>query len=396
MPLNTLSNFIFLPELELKKIIRCGVFKSKYILEKKRTDAVCPRCAKLSNTAYDWRTVQVEDAPIRGFGICLIIKKRRMMCKHCKKPFTEPIQGILPGKRTTQRFRKAVAIACRNFSDLKRVRSEFKCSNDFVYTCFYEYLELQRRRHNLYPWPETIGIDEHNFRRVRGRYGYRQFVTMMVDYKNKKLFEVAPTKTSQELQYFLKDIPGRDRVKKAIIDMSDPYKNFITNFFPNAEIIADKFHVLRLLNPHINRIRKEITGDKRKHPIRFLLLRSGIRLKFFERSALYKWLVDYPELAETYAWKERLYGFYRIKGYKKAKRAFTKMTDQMALSKFKHIKRFRKTLMKWRKQILNYFRFRITNARTEGYNNVAKVIKRRSYGFRSFKNYRLRLLYACS
>lgn len=396
MPTSVLSNFIFLPELELARIEKVGRYRGHYFLNKKKSPAVCPRCAKPSTSTYDRRTVKIEDAPIRGYGVGLVIKKRRLWCKPCQKPFTEPIQGILPRKRTTQRFRKAVAIACRNFSDLKRVRFEFKCSNDFIYTCFYEYLELQRRMHNQYPWPETLGIDEHNFRRVRGRHGFRQFVTMLVDYSNKKLFEVAPSKVNAELQHYLRDIPGRERVKKAIIDMSDPYKNFIQEFFPNAEIIADKFHVLRLLNPHINRIRKEITGDKRKHPVRFLMLRSGHKLQFFERSALYKWLQDYPELAETYAWKERLHGFFRIRGYKRAKRAFIQMTDQMAKSKLKHIKSFRRTLMRWRNEILNYFKFQLTNARTEGFNNVAKVIKRRSYGFRSFKNYRLRLLYACS
>ncbi|MBT3526362.1 MAG: ISL3 family transposase, partial [Bdellovibrionales bacterium] len=56
--------------------------------------------------------------------------------------------------------------------------------------------------------------------------------------------------------------------------------------------------------------------------------------------------------------------------------------------------RLRKTLMKWRKEILNYFKTRITNARTEGYNNVAKSIIKRSYGFRNFNNYRLRVLNA--
>lgn len=396
MPNTVLSKFIFLPELKLEKIERVGVFKTKYYCSKVKTRAVCIKCASASSSTYDSRWVTLEDAPIRGFGVTLVIKKRRMWCRTCKKPFTEPIQGVLPRKRTTQRFRKAVAIACRNFSDLKRVKHEFKCSNDFIYTCFYEYLELQRRKHNMYPWPETVGIDEHNFRRVKGRYGYRQFVTMLVDYKNKKLFEVAPTKTDKELRAHLFNIPGRENVKKAIIDMSDPYKNFIENFFPNAQIIAEKFHVLRLINPHINKIRKQITGDKRSHPSRLLLLRNAKNLQFHERSALHKWLAHHPELYETYLWKERIHSFYRIRGYKRACKAFTKITDLMASSKLKHIKSLRRTFMKWRNQILNYFKFQLTNARTEGYNNVAKVIKRRSYGFRSFKNYRLRLLYACS
>ena len=86
---------------------------------------------------------------------------------------------------------------------------------------------------------------------------------------------------------------------------------------------------------------------------------------------------------------------YKIKGYKRAKVAFIKLTDAMALSKIKQVQSLRKTLMKWRAEILNYFRTKITNGRTEGYNRKAKLIQRKAYGYRNFENYRLRLIYDC-
>ncbi|MAF90014.1 MAG: ISL3 family transposase, partial [Bdellovibrionaceae bacterium] len=113
---------------------------------------------------------------------------------------------------------------------------------------------------------------------------------------------------------------------------------------------------------------------------------------YWERKTLWEYLERYPELKELYAFKESLHGFYRIKGYKRAQSALTKMTDRMAKSKLKEIKTLRKTLMKWRNEILNYFKTGITNARTEGFNNVAKVLKRNGYGYSSFENYRLRVL----
>jgi len=48
--------------------------------------------------------------------------------------------------------------------------------------------------------------------------------------------------------------------------------------------------------------------------------------------------------------------------------------------------------MKWRQEILNYFRTGVTNARTEGFNNIAKLLQRNAFGFKSFKNYRLKVL----
>jgi len=397
MPTQRLSNFVLFPELTLEKIIHSTRHQGLYLCRTKKTPEVCPRCAQLCHATYDHRRVRIQDSPIRGCGVVLIIKKRRLWCDRCRKPFTEPIMGILPRRRKTQRFRKAVAWACNNFSDLKGVKRAFNCSNDFMYTAFYEQLERRRREQENNAWPRSIGIDEHSFKKSRpGSYGYREFVSMIVDHKNKKLFDVVHGKTTADLCLALSQNPGRENVRWATIDMCDPYKNFVKQFFPHAKIVADKFHVLRLLNGDINRARKQITGDVRKNPVRKLLLRSSQKLSFFEKSALQKWLAGHEELREIYAYKEALHKFYRIKGYERAKRSLIVMMDAMARSRCESVKRLRRTLMRWKNEILNYFKNPITNARVEGFNNVAKVIKRRGYGFRSFHNYRLRLLNACS
>ncbi len=397
MPTHQIANFVLLPELKLEKIQRLRLHQNLFHCSKIPRWEACPRCASICHKGYDSRFVTIEDAPVRGFGIRLRIKKRRLWCDTCKKPFTEHIQGVMPKRRTTQRFRKSVAWAAENFSDLKRVKRAFKCSNDFIYRALYEQLELKRRHHNQYPFPNTIGIDEHHFKRVRGgsEFRPRSFVTMIVDYDNKKLFELVEGKSGPDLRSALNEKLGRENVKQAVIDMSDTYKSFIKDYFPNAQITADKFHVLRLITPSINRRRKEITGDKRSNPVRRLLLRNYKSLAPHERSALLTWLDHFPVLKELYSFKEQLHAFYRINGFERAKIALTHLTDAMAASTLPEVKTLRTTLMRWRNEILNYFKFKLTNARTEGYNNVAKVIKRRSYGFRNFQNYRLRLLNAC-
>jgi transposase len=198
-----------------------------------------------------------------------------------------------------------------------------------------------------------------------------------------------------ELIIQIQNIKGKENVKNAIIDMSDSYRSLIREHFTNAKIIADKFHVLRLLTPAINKHRVAVMGDRRKNPVRRLLLRNRPKLEYFERDALDRWLVDQPALREIYYAKEALHSFYRIKGKERAARALTKITDALAKSKLPELKRFRRTLKNWRQEILAYFENRLTNARTEGFNNVAKLVQKRAYGYKSFENYRLRLLNAC-
>src|SRR5690606_1447570 len=107
----------------------------------------------------------------------------------------------------------------------------------------------------------------------------------IVDYDRGRIGEVVNGKTVEAMKNALAYIPGRERVQQAVIDMCDPFKKFIKDFFPNAIIVADKFHVLRLLNPAINKARTEITGDKRANPVRKLLLRNRNKLKYYEQNA---------------------------------------------------------------------------------------------------------------
>lgn len=386
------ARFLLLPELKLTAWKKDKIASSWIQAKKVSLFEVCPKCATKSVSIYDHRIVKLKDAPIRGNGIRLTVKKRRFYCKTCRKPFTEPVQGVGKGKRTTHRYRRAVLWACENFSDLKRVRKAYRCSSGFIYKTLYEQVELNLKAKLNYDWPSTIGIDEHFFTRRRGR---AEFATVFTDFKNKRLREVAFGKVKAELITQIAGIEGRLNVKNAIIDMSDGYRSLIREHFPNAKIIADKFHVLRLLTPAINKHRIAFTGDNRKLPLRKLLLRPRYKLLYYERDALDRWLSDKPALQEIYAAKEAIYNFYRIKGGQRASRALTRLTDVLAHSKLKELKKFRRTLKSWRQEILNYFENRLTNARTEGFNNVAKLVQKRAYGYRSFENYRLRLLNAC-
>lgn len=392
-PYETLSNFILINELKLERWIRIGKSTSLVLCQKVSDFEVCTRCALPAYSIYDHRTVTVKDSPVRGKEIYLRIKKRRFFCKNCKKPFTEPVSGILPKRKTSQRFRRSVLWACENFSCMKQVQKEYRCSSGFLYKILYEQLSLQIHRHINYPWPKIIGIDEHFFSRKGHK---RHFATVFTDIKNKRLREVVLGKDKLSLFESASHIPGREHVRLVALDLADSYKSFVKEFFPNAHMVADKFHVLRLLTPAINRRRKQIVGSKHDHPIRKLLLRSGFNLAYYERNALKSWLKNHPELMEIYHWKERLHSLYRIKGFRRAIRAYFHMLDEMKSSSLFEIQRLRRTLKRWSQEILNYFRFKITNARTEGFNRIASLVKNRAFGYRSFKNYRLRLLTACS
>lgn len=358
----------------------------------------CPKCQTQTRQGYDRRRVSIRDIPLGEIGskpLTLRLWKRRYFCKPCQKPFSERVQGVQPKRRTTERFRRSVMAACERYVSLKQVCEDFEISFDFAYRAFYEQLELKRRKDNQYPWPEWIGIDEHGVGR-NVEVNSRAFVSLIVNHKKKKVMEMVFGRSSGELELRLAHIPGRENVRLATIDMSDPYRKFIRTFFPKAQIIADKFHVLRLLSPVLLKERKRITGTNADRRARGLLLCSAKHLDYADKLAIRRYLERHPRLRELYEWKERLHGFYRMKGYERAKLVLEQLIFDSKFSPEPEIRRLGRTLQSWSAEVLNYFAFGLTNARLEGFNNKASLVRRQAYGYRNLNNYRLRVLSVCS
>jgi transposase len=302
------------------------------------------------------------------------------------------VSGVLPKQRSTQRFKRTLLWATERFSSLKDVKDTYKCSNSLIYKTVFEQLELKCREYQ-YPWPEKIGIDEHFFSRSQGM--DKKFFTVFTDLKNHRVREAVLGRATADVRAKITHIEGRERVKWVAIDMSDTYRSLVKNHFPNAEIVADKFHVLRLLGPALRRRRIEITGDRRTLRIKRLLQKNRHRLSYFERQDVDRWLSDHPVLNEVYRMKERMHEVYRTKGYSRARIGLERLILQAKASTVPEIQTLARTLQSWKEEILNYFRTGITNAMTEGFNRVASLVKNRAFGYKNADNYRLRYLSAC-
>lgn len=388
-----LAQFVVLPGLIIESTRHKKETIEVFCTKKRSQLEVCPRCATASSSVYDHRVVRVKDEPLRkASSVVLFIRKRRYYCKQCRKPFTEPVSGVLPKQRSTQRFKRTLLWATERFSSLKDVKDTYKCSNSLIYKTVFEQLELKCREYQ-YPWPEKIGIDEHFFSRSQGM--DKKFFTVFTDLKNHRVREAVLGRATADVRAKITHIEGRERVKWVAIDMSDTYRSLVKNHFPNAEIVADKFHVLRLLGPALRRRRIEITGDRRTLRIKRLLQKNRHRLSYFERQDVDRWLSDHPVLNEVYRMKERMHEVYRTKGYSRARIGLERLILQAKASTVPEIQTLARTLQSWKEEILNYFRTGITNAMTEGFNRVASLVKNRAFGYKNADNYRLRYLSAC-
>jgi transposase len=377
------------------KLLKTKRFKEGFLwdVEKLRSENTCIKCGSVKTVRAGKITTTVREESVRTVSLWLKIHKHRIYCKDCKKTFAEPVPGVWPRRRSTQRFRKTVAQACGRMTDLATVSRFHHVSHGFAYKVYYEQIETKLREHvSRNAWPEVLGIDEHFFRRKNG---VTEFVTMFTDIERKRMFEMAHGKDGRSLTEQTCAIPGSEKVKIVMIDMSSSYKAFARKMFPNAKLVADKFHVLRLLTPSIMKAGKDIHGHRQELKTRRKLLRSRIKLDYFVRSEIDQYLKNHEKLNELYRWKEKIFEFYRIKGYGRASVAFNKLMEAMAKSGLAEIQKLLRTFKRWRHEIVRYFAEGYTNAFTERMNGTGKLVQRRAFGYKSFRNYRLRVLSAC-
>jgi transposase len=401
-PGNYLAKLVSLPELRL--VSADGRSSPGWLIltfESISRFRACPRCACLCERVYDHRWVRCLDAPLRDRKVSLKIHKKRYYCRRCQKPFMELLHGIFKGARLTERLRRNILWSCSRYQSLLAVSRAMGCSASSVRRSFYAHLRLHFKRHLLYAFPKKIGIDEHFFGMKKKpdfpAVSEQKYHTTLVDLKAHRLYRALQEKDQRSVFDQLKDEPGGENVEEVTIDMSEGFRNVAHALFPNARITVDPFHVLRLLQRPLNHERHRVVGrKKKKNPVASLLLKSGKDLEVQVRWDLQRFLKPYPKLRAIYEAKERLHRLYRCRGRKWAEKSLDHLLrDLDAQSAIQPLKTLAKTLRRWRREILNHFDSRLTNAMTEGFNNKIKLVKRMAYGFKNPENYNLRILYAC-
>ncbi len=150
--LEKLTRFLMLEDLKIISWNKAREGRFNIVVVEKTSDfEICKKCGSKSKHIFDHRTVNIRDSLIRGKAIYLRVRKRKFFCSTCRKPFTEPVAGIWPKRRSTERYRRNVLWACENFHDLKLVQKSYRCSSGFIYKAVYEQVRLRLKSRLNYP-----------------------------------------------------------------------------------------------------------------------------------------------------------------------------------------------------------------------------------------------------
>ena len=244
--------------------------------------------------------------------------------------------------------------------------------------------------------PRILGIHEHFFSRKLG------YATTLCHLKNHSVCDVVPGRSEAALQDYFQRLQGKDMVQVVCMDLSSTYRALVRQHFPNALIVADRFHVIRLVNQHFLALGRQLDPvGAQNRGLLSLMRRHAANLSQAQRLKLDAYLASRPALDTVYRFKQRLcyvllYKHRTARQCRNLAPRLLRTIYPLRQCGFAPLETLGDTLHSWCHEIARMWRFTRTNAITEGFHTKMEVLQRQAYGFRNFNNYRLRVKVLCS
>jgi transposase len=326
--------------------------------------------------------------------LCLELHKSR--CLDCGRWFRQRIPGIQPFQRASESFQEMVFqqhLDGINRSCLGRRKGIGAAT---VQRYFLRRLQKRARQDHAPACPKILGIDEHFFTRKKG------YATTFCDLKNHRIYDVTLGRSEAALESYFLRLEGKERVRIVCMDLAVVYRAITKKHFPKAVIVADRFHVIRIVNHHFLACWREIDpiGSKNRGLIS-LMRRHRHNLKPEQQVRLLSYLAERPALDLIYRFKQRLC-YLLLKKHKTRRQCqklvprFLRAVVELRQSGLAQLIVLGDTLHSWQQEIARMWRFTRSNGITEGFHNKMETLSRQAYGFRNFENYRLRVKVLCS
>jgi transposase len=260
---------------------------------------------------------------------------------------------------------------------------------------------LARRPHAV---PKQLGIDEKAI--AKGQ----RYVTMVNDLAEGHVIEVAEERTKQSLLTCFGRFSRDDlaQVEAVAMDMWEPYALVVRAIVDDADdkIVYDPFHIVGHMNEALDQVRRKenkglrAEGDDRLVGSKHLWLYGAnnfpvdrydldVRMAFADLKA------SNLKTARAWALKEMLRSLWKQRSRAAAERWWQRWYSWAMRSRLAPVKKVAGMVKRHLHNVLTYFKHRITNAGSEAINSVVQMLKKRAFGYRSFRNFRIAILFHC-
>lgn len=261
----------------------------------------CPHCRSMKIQRWGTREILFKDLPMHAKRVGMYVRARRLRCDECGRTFQESLPALAEKRQMTLRLIRWIGQ-----QSLKRpftsIADEVGVDEGTIRNIFRDYVNELEAQFEV-ETPMWLGIDEIHIVKPR---------CVVANIESKTIVNILPDRNKKTVAGYLNALPHRKRVKYVTMDMWTPYRDAARAVLPQAKVIVDKFHVLRMANAAMEQIRK---GLRASLPIRqrrglmhdrFILLKREHELTAQERFLLDNWRSLHPAPGEAYRLKEKV------------------------------------------------------------------------------------------
>jgi transposase len=230
-----------------------------------------------------------------------------------------------------------------------------------------------------------VGIDE-----TSSKKGHR-YVTVAADLKQRRVIFATKGKDEQSIQdlhnYLESKNVSADQITHVAIDMSPAFIAGVMNNFPNTSIVFDRFHLKKMLNEALDKVRQ---GERRIHEqlkgYKYLFLKNQKDLTENQKHSKFTFVESFPKLGESVRLVELFDDFFEFNDKEHASAYLAYWCDLAEDSEIFPFQKVVKTIKSHWTGIINYADAKISNGILEGINSKIQLAKRRARGFRNIQN----------
>jgi transposase len=309
----------------------------------------------------------------------------------------ESLDWLAKHPRYTRRFAQQVGKLCREMSN-KAVADTMYLEERTVKDLDKLYMQELVKRYPLVT-PRVIGIDELS---IRKGHTYRIIVSDIE--RGRPIWIGGEGRKEEDLDRFFQVLGAKKskRIELAVMDMWKAFRNSVENNIPAANILYDKFHILRHLSEEMDKVRcseyKRVSQKDRTFikGQRYTLLSHRANLSTESKQALKKLLAANKRLNTAYLLKEEFSQLWDYQSEGWARRFFENWKDQLKWQRLKPFEKFAAMIDKHWDGIASYYlpSNKVKLGFVEGLNNKVRVIQHRAYGYRDEEYLKLKILTA--
>ncbi|SCW66082.1 Transposase [Paenibacillus tianmuensis] len=402
-----INEMLNLPELKINQVLSINADELHIEAEPLCDKQCCPCCGsdqavirKGSNNIRIVRHLSVFEKKTY-----LHVPSTRLLCTRCKAGFVWMYEFVGPKQRYSRLFRSHTAEQAFGSTAAHSARMQ-QAPVSTVQRIHNEAVPVEYERICEQVWEEAketadlvLGVDDFAIKKGHA------YNTGIHNLKGETMLDLLPGRKLEELRSYAQEHPDFLLLnpKAVVLNLARAYHTWISECFPNAIRIADRFHVHGYVIESVQEVRKTVQNTLSSRAKAHLkanhrLLNPPAESLGEESKKRWEALLNYsPLLRSVWEWKEAFTTWYDCSpDLAIARLGFERWCEQGDRIDHAAVRSALKTMRNWKEEIVNYHHCRWTNATVEGRHNRIKAFQRRHYFTRNRSRYKAGILIECN